>query len=118
MSLSDLSQGELYFISQTDMESSEIVEYFYGELMRIRKFPDVLRNFAPGKNDAEIKELLKAKFCEFEPASKPDSVRKNIYNWFNGREPNDKITLFKICFALGLGEDEARHFMKHGYPVD
>ena len=45
-------------------------------------------------------------------SSKPDSVRKNINNWFSGKEPYDKRTLIKICFALGLGEDEAQHFMR------
>ena len=115
MFLSNLSQEELTFVSKTDMESSEVVKYFYDDLMKMRTFPDVLRKFTPGKSDAEIKELLRTKFSEYEPALKPDSVRKNIDNWFNGREPNDKATLIKICFALGLVKDkaeEARHFMK------
>jgi len=112
MSFTDISQEEFNFISKTDLESSDVVEYFYGGRMKIRTFPDVLRKFAPQKSDAEIKELLKAKFCEFEPAVKPDSIRKNIDNWFNGREPNDKRTLIRICFALSLSEDDSRHFMK------
>ena len=57
--LSDLSQKELNFISQTDMESSDVVEYFYSGL-KIRTFPDVLRKFSPVKSDTEIKDLLRA----------------------------------------------------------
>jgi hypothetical protein len=109
--LSELSQKELHYISETDMESAYVAKYFNSGL-RKRTFQDVLRSFMPGKNDDEIKGVLKTRFCEYEPDLKPDSVRKNIDNWFNGKEPDDKKTLVKICFALSLSEDDARRFMK------
>ena len=107
-----LSLKEWIRIYEDDIESSDVVDYFYSEQMKIRIFPDVLRKFAPEKDDKEIKELLRKKLCEFDSALKSDSIRKNIGNWFSGKEPDNKKTLIKICFALGLNEEEAQLFMK------
>ena len=111
--LSDLSQKEFDHISDTDMESADVVEYFYNGL-KVRKFADVLQKFAAGKTMEEIKELLEDKLYEFSPESERDSVRRKIRNWFSDdpMEPDDKKTLVQICFALGLNEDKTRRFMK------
>ena len=102
-----ISKRNLSQIRGQHMTPSELIHFLEAGAL-YRSFADVLRAVYPGDDLAErLKAELVAQ-AETPPTAKElDSLRKNISNWLKGSAvPQKREQLFKICFALGLGEAE------------
>ena len=102
-----ISKRNLSQIRGQHMTPSELFHFLEAGAL-YRSFADVLRAVYPGDDLAErLKAELVAQ-AETPPTAKElDSLRKNISNWLKGSAvPQKREQLFKICFALGLGEAE------------
>lgn len=102
-----ISKRNLSQIRGQHMTPSELIHFLEAGAL-YRSFADVLRAVYPGDDLAErLKAELVAQ-AETPPTAKElDSLRKNISNWLKGSAvPQEREQLFKICFALGLGEAE------------
>ena len=102
-----ISKRNLSPIRGQHMTPSELIHFLEAGAL-YRSFADVLRAVYPGDDLAErLKAELVAQ-AETPPTAKElDSLRKNISNWLKGSAvPQKREQLFKICFALGLGEAE------------
>lgn len=103
-----ISKQNLSEIRERHMTPSEIIDFLEAGA-QYRSFADVLRSVYPGEDLAErLRAQLAAQAGE-EPTKKQlDAVRKNVSNWLQGSAvPQQREQLFKICFALGLGEADA-----------
>ena len=103
-----ISKRNLEQIFNPNMTPSEIIR-FLEEGALYRSFSDVLHAAYPGTDLADrLKTQLLADLPETASKKEADSVRKNIANWLKGvSTPRNREQLFKICFALGLGETES-----------
>jgi len=103
-----ITQKELDSITVLTMSPADVTHYFYNGI-NVRSFADVLERFAEGR---DLKTLLVDRLCEYDSSAIRDNVRKKVSNWLAGRNrPNDRDELIRLCFALGLDEENARRFM-------
>lgn len=103
-----ISQNNLSGICRRHMTPAEIIDFLEAGA-QYRSFADVLRAVYPGEDLAQRLRTKLAAQLESPPTAKElDTLRKNVANWLQGKSvPQNREQLFKICFALGLGETEA-----------
>lgn len=83
------------------------------ENARFRTLKDVLLAADPAhSSEKELKKKLAEGLCRHHPEKKPDSLSRNVSNWFAGRVRTiSKETAFELCLILGLSLEEANHLV-------
>ncbi len=111
--LTEISAGQWNFITSENLTAREAVEFLKNG-MKVRTFRDNIREIY-GTEDCE--KLLSEELCKFGElysgkVIQPDSMRKKIRNWMNGKNlPTDREEVFQICFALDLGLEKSERFL-------
>ncbi len=103
-----ISKGNIEQIMHRNMTPAQIIQ-FLEDGATYRSFSDVLHSVYPGD---DLLERLKQGMLNLtgEPLTgkEAESVLRNVRNWVGGSSmPQNREQLFKICFALGLGEAAA-----------
>lgn len=97
--LTEISARQLDFVTQENLSAREAVAFLRSG-MQLRTFRDILKQVCG--NDS-LENPLVWGLCNLEPKANPDSVRRKVRNWMNGKSiPSDREDVFKICFALNL----------------
>lgn len=105
-----LSESAWEQIAAQDMTPSEAVRYFSTDF-RPRTFGDVLSS-AMRQVDLS-REALVDRLCAFRKDVQRDSIRKRVSAWLgSNRQPDSREELFQLCYALNLGEEPARKFLR------
>lgn len=95
------------FIKGRDKTAREIVRFLEQEAV-FCSFRDMLLQFCA---EEDIAGKLTAGLAEMTGEGK-ESVSRKVNNWMQGRNlPGNRETLFRICFALGLGEQESSRLL-------
>ncbi len=107
-----ISKRNMEELKNRNKTPAEIVAFLENGAV-YRSFADVLREVYPKE---DLAERLRSKLIEMsgEALSKKEeeALRKNIGNWLKGSNvPQSREQLFKICFALELGEAEANRVL-------
>ncbi len=101
--MTEISRNNIGFLSGGEKTPGELVEFLKKEAM-FRSFDQVLRQVYP---DSDLENRLIAGMTQIskEPLT---NVARKVQNWLKGRNiPQNRETLFQICFVLGLDEKRA-----------
>lgn len=99
----EISAKQWDFVTQDDLTAREAVGFLLNG-MQLRTFRDILKRVC-GDDDRE-RQLVEG-LCA-QGNVQPDSVRKKVRNWMNGKSlPTEREDVFKICFALELSQEQA-----------
>ena len=103
-----ISLNEYLRLKESRISPRMIADYLDKELP-LRTFAETAADVS-GSND--IKNELIEGLSALEPEANKDSVRRKVSNWMNGKnEPNKRLDVIKICFALKLDEPKAQRLM-------
>ena len=106
--LTEISARQWEYITQDNLSAREAVEFLRSG-MQMRSFRDVLR-LVYG-ND-QVEQRLTQALCQMNESVQPDSIRRKISNWMNGRAlPTEREEVFRICFALGLSLEQSESML-------
>lgn len=100
-----ISKNNLDQITKRKLTPSELIDFLEDGAL-YRSFSDVLKE-SYAAND--LPEKLRVGLSEIDgrecTKAEAETIRKNVANWLNGKSvPKTREQLFKICFALELGE--------------
>lgn len=101
----ELSGQAMRGVSETGERPDDAVRFFTGKMVP-RGFDAVLRSLLErrGVTEQELVSRLQA----LRPELKRDSLRRRVAAWLGGKgQPAGREELAQLCFALGLGEEEA-----------
>lgn len=107
---SNLSQTEFRNILTQAITFEDALRYMTTDLA-LRTFAETLGAFYPASG---LKQRLLDGLCKIDNAhggSGSETIARNVRNWLGGKAAPERENLFKICFALGLGESEANVFL-------
>ena len=79
--MTEISARQFDFVTQENLSPREAVS-FLRNAMQLRTFADILKQIC-GAEDREGD--LVAGLCALDPDAKPDSVRRKVRNWMNGK---------------------------------
>jgi hypothetical protein len=100
MGYTEISRKQFDFLLRDDVTAEEAVAYLKTDFT-IRKFSDVLKRVYTGD---DLEQKLTAEF----------GSRKNVQNWTRDRNlPTNREQVFRIAFALELGEYEADELLSY-----
>ena len=89
-------------IQRFDLSPREVIDFLdHGAIYRT--FSDVLTKVYPGN---DLQKVLVGQLEEI-TGKKRDSVTRNVKNWIKGCNEPSRESLFQICFALRLDEQQA-----------
>lgn len=101
--MTEISRNNIEFLSDGEKTPGELVEFLKNEAV-FRGFDQVLRQVYPS---SDLPDRLAAGMAKISKEPLPNAARK-VQNWLKGRNiPQNRETLFQICFVLGLGEQSA-----------
>lgn len=87
----------------------QLNQFFNGKVEDL-SFAALLERVYQG--DEPLRKRLIRKLNQYEGGAEPDSVSRNVRNWLSGQSrPQNREDLFKICFALALGEEQAQQVL-------
>lgn len=96
-------KNNMAFLADGEPTPGELVEFLKQEAM-LRSFEEVLREVYPMQ---DIEERLVRGMMEISGEAQT-SVTRKVQNWLKGRNvPQNRETLFQLCFVLGLDEKSA-----------
>lgn len=102
--LTQISANHLAYVTQEHLTAREAVAFLMNG-MQLRTFRDILRQVC-GEEDRE-QQIIEG-LCSMNPASQPDSIRRKVRNWMNGKAlPTEREDVFQLCFALRLNQDQS-----------
>lgn len=97
--LTEISAYQLEFVSRENLTPREAVAFLRSG-MQLRSFRDILRQVCGTEN---VEKQLVSGLLSQDPSQQPDSVRRKVRNWMNGKSlPTEREDVFRICFALEL----------------
>lgn len=97
--LTEISARQFDFVTRENLTPREAVAFLRSG-MQLRTFRDILLQVC-GTEDRE-KQLIQG-LLEQDDTQQPDSVRKKVRNWMNGKSlPTEREDVFRVCFALKL----------------
>lgn len=101
--LTEISARQWQYVTQENLSAREAV-VFLRSGMQVRSFRDVLRQVC---GTDQVEQQLTLALCQLSDAQ-PDSVRRKVWNWMNGRTlPTEREEVLRICFALELPLEQA-----------
>lgn len=102
--LTQISADHLAYVSQDNLTAREAVAFLLNG-MQLRTFRDILRQVC-GSDDRE--RQIVAGLCSMNSAAQPDSIRRKVRNWMNGKSlPTEREDVFQLCFALELNQEQS-----------
>lgn len=105
MELTLQSQHEYDKLRSGEMTPAMAAEYLRDGKIRTRGFAETLRQLCP---EGSLQARITAALQEDEPGANPESVARRVRNWLSGQnQPVNREDIFRIAFALGLGEGDA-----------
>lgn len=106
--LTEISARQFDFVTQENLNPREAVAFLRSG-MQLRTFRDVLRRIC---GTEEVEKQLVQGLLEQDPEQQPDSVRRKVRNWMNGKSlPTEREDVFRICFALKLNIDASEKML-------
>ena len=97
------------FISQDNLTAKEAVAFLLDGI-QLRSFRDILRQVCG--TDMVERQLTEGLLAMAPPNVHPDSIRRKIRNWMNGKAlPTDREDVFQICFSLALEPEQAERML-------
>ena len=106
--MTEISARQLDFVTQENLSAREAVAFLRSG-MQLRTFRDILKQVCDNES---LENPLVWGLCTLDPAANPDSVRRKVRNWMNGKSlPTDREDVFKICFALNLDLDRSARML-------
>lgn len=101
--LTEISARQWQYVTQENLSAREAVAFLRSG-MQVRSFRDVLRQVC---GTDQVEQQLTLALCQLSDAQ-PDSVRRKVWNWMNGRTlPTEREEVLRICFALELPLEQA-----------
>ena len=101
--LTEISARQWQYVTQENLSAREAVAFLRSG-MQMRGFRDVLRQVC---GTDQVEQQLTLALCRLSDAQ-PDSVRRKVWNWMNGRTlPTEREEVLRICFALELPLEQA-----------
>lgn len=101
--LTEISARQWQYVTQENLSAREAVAFLRSG-MQVRSFRDVLRQVW---GTDQVEQQLTLALCQLSDAQ-PDSVRRKVWNWMNGRTlPTEREEVLRICFALELPLEQA-----------
>ena len=101
--LTEISARQWQYVTQENLSAREAVAFLRSG-MQVRGFRDVLRQVC---GTDQVEQQLTLALCRLSDAQ-PDSVRRKVWNWMNGRTlPTEREEVLRICFALELPLEQA-----------
>lgn len=101
--LTEISARQWQYVTQENLSAREAVAFLRSG-MQVRSFRDVLRQVC---GTDQVEQQLTLALCRLSDAQ-PDSVRRKVWNWMNGRTlPTEREEVLRICFALELPLEQA-----------
>lgn len=101
--LTEISARQWQYVTQENLSAREAVAFLRSG-MQVRSFRDVLRQVC---GTDQVEQQLTLALCQLSGAQ-PDSVRRKVWNWMNGRTlPTEREEVLRICFALELPLEQA-----------
>ena len=106
--LTQISARQWDFVTQENLTAREAVAFLITG-MQLRTFRDILRQVC-GREDLE-KQLAEG-LCALNDGAQPDSVRRKVRNWMNGKNiPTEREDVYQICFALELNQEQSSRML-------
>ena len=107
MNMTVISGNNMKFLMGENKTPEELVK-FLKEGALFRSFPQVLERFYPGTDLLEVLGTGLSKLTGEEYGS----LLRKARNWINGKNvPQNRETLFQICFVLNLSEEAANQVL-------
>lgn len=102
--LTQISANHLAYVTRDNLSAREAVAFLLNGI-QLRTFRDIMRQVS-GSDDQEQK-IIKG-LCSMNPTSQPDSIRRKVHNWMNGKSlPTEREDIFQLCFALELNQEQS-----------
>ena len=103
--LTEISARQWDFVTRDNLSAKEAVAFLL-DGMQLRTFRDILRQVCGTDN---LERQLVDGLCAVSGGHvQPDSVRRKVRNWMNGRNlPTEREDVFRICFALELDQGQS-----------
>lgn len=109
MELTLQSRSEYDKLRSGEMTPAMAAEYLRDGKIRTRGFAETLRQLYPG---LDLQARITAALQEDDPGANPESVARRVRNCLAGQnQPVNREEIFRIAFALGLGEGDASHLL-------
>ncbi len=101
--MTEITENNMNFIMGEEKTPGQLVAFLKDGAM-FRSFGHVLEELRGERN---LSEVLSEGLYEL-TGEEYESIARKVRNWLNGRNvPQNRETLFQICFVLGLSESEA-----------
>lgn len=102
--LTEISARQMEYVTRENLSAREAVAFLRSG-MQVRSFRDVLRQVY---GTDQVEQQLTQALCRMSGAAQPDSIRRKVWNWMNGRAmPTEREEVFRVCFALELRLEQA-----------
>ena len=98
-------------MEKTQMDEDHIVDFLKSKV-EIWCFPRLLRELYRGTQN--LQTLLTEKLTAYEAGKEEnkEQISRKVRNWLGGRnQPANREEVFKICFALSLGEERSEKLL-------
>lgn len=111
--MTEISAKQWDFVTRENLTAKEAVEFLKNG-MQVRTFKENVAEIY-GSEDFEkqlIDQLYQIKSRLDNKEIQPDSIRKKVRNWVNGKNfPTDREEIFQICFALNLNLEQSEKML-------
>ena len=113
ITMTEISARQWDYIARENLTAKEAVAYMMNG-MQVRTFADNLREISGMYDFDKILSdgLYRLKSEELDEAIQPDSIRRKVRNWVNGKNlPSDREEVFQICFAMGFDLEQSEKLL-------
>lgn len=115
-----MREHKLYKLSKEDRDlivrfshNAQFARRYLEEGIRVRTFAETLMQFSGYRDSTKLRDALRVGlFGMPDEPKQPESLRRKVDMWLSGRiVPENRQQLIKVCFALGMDEENAQNFM-------
>ena len=115
-----MKERKLYKLSQEDRDlivrfshNAQFARRYREEGIRVRTCVETLMQFSGYRDSTKLRDALRTGlFGMTDEPKQPESLRRKVDMWLSGRiVPENRQQLIRVCFALGMDEENAQNFM-------